>query len=439
MQPTEAQILEYYRAHSGDYTKNGTLRPFDDVHEDVRQALATERRTRAMVIAHEMAHMWFGDLVTMRWWDDIWLNEGFASWMEGRTTAKLHPEWHTDLEDVASREGAMARDAVASTHPVVQHVETVEQASQAFDAITYSKGAAVIRMLERYVGSDAWRTGVRHYMRDHAYGNTVSDDFWREVQTAAGKPIIDIAHDFTLQPGVPLIRVDAATCAKGSTTLQLTQGEFTRDRPDKAPLSWRVPVIAQVPGHEPARTLVTGRKGTLVVPGCGAVVANAGQSGYYHSLYAPALFQTLREQFPHLATIDQLGVMADAWALGLAGLQPASDYLALVDATPAGLVLVDQAEVLVGRHGLRGRVQPVGQQGRIGPVHPQVGHRARPGVELDPGPELVALEQSILRHDPSLTSQTPVEASAACPYPGLLAYDLGDAEAYFGRESDVDA
>ena len=299
-------------------------------------AIATEADRQGVfeVAAHEMAHQWFGDLVTMRWWDDIWLNEGFASWMEGRTTAKLHPEWHTDLEDVASREGAMARDAVASTHPVVQHVETVEQASQAFDAITYSKGAAVIRMLERYVGSDAWRTGVRHYMRDHAYGNTVSDDFWREVQTAAGKPIIDIAHDFTLQPGVPLIRVDAATCANGKTTLQLTQGEFTRDRPDKSPLTWRVPVIAQVPGHEPARALVTGRKGTLVVPGCGAVVANAGQSGYYHTQYAPALFETLRARFPQLATIDQLGVMADAWALGLAGLQPASDYLALVDATP---------------------------------------------------------------------------------------------------------
>jgi aminopeptidase N len=299
-------------------------------------AIATEadRQRVFEVAAHEMAHQWFGDLVTMRWWDDIWLNEGFASWMEGRTTAKLHPEWHTELDDVQSREGAMARDAVASTHPVVQHVETVEQASQAFDAITYSKGAAVIRMLERYVGADAWRTGVRHYMRDHAYGNTVSDDFWREVQTAAGKPIMDIAHDFTLQPGVPLIRVTSATCNGGKTTLQLTQGEFTRDRPDKQPLSWRVPVIAQVPGHEPARTLVTDRRGSLVVPGCGAVVANAGQGGYYHTLYAPALFDTLRGQFAQLATIDQLGVMADAWALGLAGLQPASDYLALVAATP---------------------------------------------------------------------------------------------------------
>ena len=122
--------------------------------------------------AHEMAHQWFGDLVTMRWWDDLWLNEGFASWMASRTTEKLHPEWHTNLDIVGTREGAMSQDAVATTHPVVQHVETVEQASQAFDSITYSKGEAVITMLEAYIGPDAWRAGVRNYIKAHAYGNT---------------------------------------------------------------------------------------------------------------------------------------------------------------------------------------------------------------------------------------------------------------------------
>ena len=182
----------------------------------------------------------------------------------------------------------MSRDAVATTHPVVQHVETVEQASQAFDAITYQKGEAVIRMLEGYVGEDAWREGVRNYMKAHAYGNTVSDDLWRRSQAAAGKPILDIAHDFTLQPGIPMIRVESATCSNGKTTLKLTQGEFTKDRPDKQPLSWRVPVIAQAVGGEPVRTIVEGGAGTLDVPGCGPVVVNAGQSGYYRTLYSPA-------------------------------------------------------------------------------------------------------------------------------------------------------
>jgi aminopeptidase N len=152
--------------------------------------------------AHEIAHQWFGDLVTMGWWDDLWLNEGFASWMESRTTAKLHPEWKTEMSSVVgAREAAMARDSVATTHPVVQHVETVEQASQAFDSITYSKGEAVIRMLENYVGADAWREGVRKYIKAHAYGNTMSDDLWSAIDSVSDKPITRIAHDFTLQPG----------------------------------------------------------------------------------------------------------------------------------------------------------------------------------------------------------------------------------------------
>ena len=293
------------------------------------------------VEAHEMAHQWFGDLVTMSWWDDLWLNEGFASWMQGRTTEKLHPEWNSALSAVGVRERAMSRDAVVTTHPVVQHIETVEQANQAFDSITYSKGESVIRMLEGYVGADAWRAGVRRYIKAHAHGNTVSDDLWREVDAAAGKPITEIAHEFTLQPGVPLIRVEQATCAAGHTTLKLSQGEFTKDRPDKTPLSWRVPVIAQTldaqvlgSGKE-AHTLVTDGNAMLDVPGCGTVVVNAGQSGYYRTLYAPAQFASIKRDFAKLAPIDQLGIMDDTWALGMAGLQPASDYLDLAQATPA--------------------------------------------------------------------------------------------------------
>jgi aminopeptidase N len=302
---------------------------------DPKISTESDKQDVFTTVAHEMAHQWFGDLVTMAWWDDLWLNEGFASWMEGRATEHFHPEWNATLNAVGGREYAMGLDALSTTHPVVQHVTTVEQASQAFDAITYQKGEAVIRMLESYVGHDAWRDGVRAYMKKHAHGNTVSDDLWSSVEAAAKKPITAIAHDFTLQPGVPLITVDAATCAAGKTTLTLTQSEFSKDMPGKKPLLWRVPVTVQAIGGGEAKTLVAGGKGSVTVDGCGPVVVNAGQTGYFRTQYGPERFAGIVQNFAKLPAIDQLGVMSDAWSMGLAGYQPATDFLDLAKATPA--------------------------------------------------------------------------------------------------------
>ena len=282
------------------------------------------------IAAHEIAHQWFGNLVTMAWWDDLWLNEGFATWMEGRTTRKLHPEWDLNNVDAAmTSRGAMGRDAMATTHPIVQHVATVEQASQAFDGITYGKGAAVISMFEDYVGSDAWRDGVRSYVRAHAYGNAVTDDLWREIAKAApDKQFIEVAHDFTLQPGIPLIR-SASACIDGKTRVTLQQGEYTIDRKDKQPLRWRVPVTLRGADGKDVRTLVDGNA-TVDLPGCaGPVLVNAGQKGYYRTLYSPEQFKALSEGFERLPVVDQLGVMMDASALAAVGLQPEADTLDL--------------------------------------------------------------------------------------------------------------
>ncbi|KQQ36154.1 aminopeptidase [Duganella sp. Leaf126] len=320
---------------------------------DPRTATQSNREGAFVTAAHEIAHQWFGNLVTMAWWDDLWLNEGFASWMESRTTARLHPEWDWHLHAVHTREGAMSSDALASTHPVVQRIATVEQASQAFDNITYQKGEAVIRMLEDYVGADAWRDGVRAYITAHAYGNTVSDDLWRAVEKAAHKPVTAIAHDFTLQPGVPLIRVADAVCRNGQTTIALTQGEFSQDQDHKKPLSWRVPVIARTVGGATARTVVAGGKASLTLPGCGAVLVNAGQSGYYRTQYSSKGFAALAQRFAELPAIDQMGLLADTNALGMSGHMPASSYLALVATTPvdaAPQVWEDIAGTLAGLH-----------------------------------------------------------------------------------------
>ncbi|HYG30084.1 MAG TPA: M1 family metallopeptidase [Allosphingosinicella sp.] len=355
----------------------------------VDPATTSEARRQQIfsVAAHEIAHQWFGNLVTMAWWDDLWLNEGFASWMATKATDALHPEWETSLSRIDTRETAMRLDSLATTHPIVQRLETVEQISQAFDDITYEKGEAVIAMLEDYVGEDAWRAGVRSYISRHRLGNTTSDDLWRAVEAAANRPITAIATQFTNQPGVPLIRVEEARCAGGRTSATLRQGEFSRDRPDKTPLAWTVPVIASAGGAE-LRTLVRGGSGQASIPGCGPLVVNYGQNGYYRTLYAAPLLARLTQAYPRLRPIDQIGLLADAWALGLAGYQPASSALDLVDAAPANpntRLALRIAGILGQVHGFYGDdparqalvARYAGQ--RLGPIFRRLGWIARPG------------------------------------------------------------
>jgi aminopeptidase N len=281
-----------------------------------------------------MAHQWFGDLVTMAWWDDLWLNEGFASWMESKTTAHFNPEWHVELDKVDSKEAAMSLDAFVTTHPVIQKIQTVEQTSQAFDAITYQKGEAVITMLEGFAGEDVWRSGIRQYMKDYAYHNTVTDDLWAAVEKAGANGMTQIAHDFTLQPGIPLIEVKEAACENGMTKLSLSQGEFTRDRKNKTPLMWHVPVIARIAGQMESRAIIADGSGKMTLAGCGPLIVNAGQSGYYRVLYEEATLSALKANFTTLEPIDQLGLLGDNFAMAYADRQPITKALDLLDAIP---------------------------------------------------------------------------------------------------------
>src|SRR6476619_1461035 len=197
--------------------------------------------------AHEMAHQWFGDLVTMAGWDDLWLNDGFASWMENKTTGHFHPDWGAEIDRVGSREGAMALDSLNSTHPVVQQVRTVEQANQAFDAIAYSKGESVIAMLEDFAGPDVWRDGIRRYIAAHKYQNSRTTDLWSAVESAGARGLTTVATDFTTQPGIPLITIGSSQCVNGGTAVTLTQAQFSADRKQQVaarPLAWHVPVKA---------------------------------------------------------------------------------------------------------------------------------------------------------------------------------------------------
>lgn len=311
---------------------------------DPRFTTEAQRRRIFETDAHEIAHQWFGDLVTMAWWDDLWLNEGFASWMATKSTDTLNPQWEMLLTRVDGREAAMSLDSLKTTHPVVQKITTVDQVNQAFDAITYQKGEAVITMLEGYAGEDVWRSGIRAYMKAHAYGNTVTDDLWKAVEGAGAKGLVSIAHDFTSQPGIPLVKVDGAQCQGGNTVLTLSQGEFSRDAKDKTPLKWNVPVKAQTLGSAAQRLILQGN-GKVTLPGCSAYVVNAGQTGYYRSLYPAANVKALAKDFGKLASIDQTGLMADQFQLSVGGYQPMGLALDLIDAVPTSASPAVLAEV----------------------------------------------------------------------------------------------
>ncbi len=285
-----------------------------------------DRRRVYTTVAHEMAHQWFGDLVTMEWWDDIWLNEGFASWMEYKATDHFHPEWHMWLQALNSKEGAMRVDARNGTHPIIQPIRDVLQANEAFDSITYSKGQAVIRMLEDYVGQDAFRDGVRRYIKAHAYGNTISDDLWRELDSTSHAPITLIAHDFTLRPGVPLIRV-----SRNGEAVRLDEDRYAEDDTGKKAENWHIPVIERLLGTDSVwRGIVTRETpGRIKVPDADIAIVNHGQSGYFRTLYDSASLAGIAGHFRELDPSDQLGLLNDTRALGYAGYAPVADFLAL--------------------------------------------------------------------------------------------------------------
>jgi len=301
---------------------------------DPRNSTEQDRQLVFLVVAHEMAHQWFGDLVTMAWWNDLWLNEGFARWMQTYAADDLHPEWETGLQAAAIFEAGKQADSVPSTHPVVQEVVTADQAQQAFDAITYDKGAAIITMINGYVGRERFREGVQRYMRAHAYGNTVDTNLWQPMQEVAGLPILGVEHDFTRQEGLPLVTVSRAAKA-----VSLGQSRFADDPSTLAgvaPQRWRLPLaVGAVDGPKHYVLLEGSAERAQSLP----LLVNAGQLGYTRVLYRGETFDSLKPRLGSLPAVDQLGLLNDSWALAVAGDAPVTrvmDLAALlpVDANP---------------------------------------------------------------------------------------------------------
>jgi aminopeptidase N len=289
------------------------------------------RRGIFSIIAHEMAHQWFGDLVTMAWWDNIWLNEGFASWMQAKAAEALHPDWQTWLNGSGSRQAVMSEDARRTTHPIQQPIANESEAMAAFDSITYTKGQAIIRMLENYVGEGAFRAGIRAYMLRHAYSNTTTTDLWGALQAASGKPVTAIAAGFTEQGGVPLV-VAQASCAGDAQRVTLSQERFTIHDPAPKAQRWPVPVARGALDGEAGETLLLDGAAEFAAGRCGdPVKLNFGDVGYYRVQYDAAMRAALTRSIDRLATADRADFIGDTWALVQAGRAAPAAFFDLVE------------------------------------------------------------------------------------------------------------
>jgi aminopeptidase N len=294
---------------------------------DPNTSTVGDRQEVFQVVSHEMAHQWFGDLVTMAWWDNLWLNEGFARWMQTHAADALHPEWRTGLQAQRIFENGKQADSKPSTHPILQPINSAEQAAQAFDQITYDKGASVITMLEAYVGPEIFRKGVSRYLLAHTYGNTIDSDLWSAMQAVSGKPILEVERDFTAQAGLPLIRV-----TQQGTKTEIHVSRFYEDPDTASPQaqSWHIPIVIAVPGRPP-QDLLLDRSYELVDP---APVVNAGALSYARVSYAPSQVRSIAARIAGLPAADQFNLINDAWALGQSGYAPASDLLDYMSRLP---------------------------------------------------------------------------------------------------------
>jgi aminopeptidase N len=282
--------------------------------------------------AHEMAHQWNGDLVTMGWWDDIWLNESFASWMAARETALRNPDWNWWESADSDKEIAMKADARVSSHAIQQPVTNEVEATASPDPeITYAKGQSVLRMLEWYLGPDAFRASVRAFMKAHAYGNATSADLWNAMNATAGKDVSSIAAGWTEQPGFPLVSVTAACDSDGHRNVQLSQKRFLLRSTDSASGHWSVPLRVRVDASSEAQSVLLTQDGQTVTAGrCDEPLdINAGSIGYYRAIYDAATLKAITAHFGELPRTDRIALLDDQWALVQAGEQPLSSYLAL--------------------------------------------------------------------------------------------------------------
>ncbi len=305
---------------------------------DPETATQGEMTRVADVIAHEIAHMWFGDLVTMKWWNGIWLNEAFATFAEMKCVNAYRPEWKRWLSFSAMREGSQETDALAATRPIEFDVVSPAEANAMFETITYQKGSSILRMLENYIGEDAFRSGVTLYLKKHAYRNTDTPDLWAALEEASGEPVGEIMDTWIFQGGYPRLSV-----VRDGSNFRLSQEQFRLI--GEGDTTWKVPVLYSssagngkvVLGDEP-----------ISISGADDLLVDAGGEGFFRVNYEAELFDGIIGRLSDLDPIERYSIVSDAYANVLKGDADAASYLALVS------TLSDEDEVDVWSIALAG-------------------------------------------------------------------------------------
>ncbi len=304
---------------------------------DQRTATHAEQGRIADVVAHENAHMWFGNLVTMAWWNGLWLNEAFATFMEMLVVDAWKPEWERWTAFGMARAAALSVDGLLSTRPIEFPVRAPKEAEAMFDVLTYEKGASVLRMLEQHIGPTVFRDGVRHYLTAHAYGNAETTDLWVSLGHASKQDVPALMNEWIFSPGYPLISL----AVESPSMLTLTQRRFTYAGDSSAATAgaapqWHVPVqlrITTTRGTETRRVLLSARENRIPLPdGWTSVLANDGGHGFYRVRYSSDLLSGLQKDgLNNLAPVERFNLLNDTWAATVAGMISSADYLALTE------------------------------------------------------------------------------------------------------------
>jgi aminopeptidase N/puromycin-sensitive aminopeptidase len=299
-----------------------------DLLLDPKTASLRGKRNAAIDIVHEIAHQWFGDLVTMQWWDNIWLNEGFATWMENKCVAAMHPEWNIPQHVAADEQDVLDIDAQPTTRAIRARADTPEEIDQMFDRIAYDKAGDVLLMVENYLGEETFRQGVHAYLAAHEYGNATAEDFWNAQTAVSGKPVDKIMESMVAQTGEPLLEFGAPEAGKVAVAQQrfFLSPSIKYDPAQK----WTLPVCFKTGADGKDCPILTPSSPSLPVPAGGLFFANAGGKGYYRSAYAPAQYAALvASAETGLTPEERISLTGDEWAQVRAGKATAGDYLRL--------------------------------------------------------------------------------------------------------------